>query len=482
LVSFVALSTNKGAKQFKDIYFIWFNARKDCARNYRSTMSDGASEIDLGISQALEAIHAQEKWAYVRPKRGSCWSHVLIKNALVHISKIPGNENHRVRVMMLTDFKVIHQCSSDEQFNAVADLFKKKYCDHDILSVKTAALSIYKAYLDPNAAKKNQYAGSLPLENMNNCGLESQNKNMKRIVKTKGPFSRFVDRVVAYLEQTSRSYNTAYGPSTVIWARGPKADKPMWNKAVMMYQNTKGKTPLYKVIKIGDYFLIVRRDENPICFTGEGFAHFQALREKFINNSWESSKEFKDFILGNDGVLVRTNITTGPYAGCIIHCHCDTFTREFICEDCLFIQLMSNQIKIPNNMLSFKVNKKDGVAPLGRPTKVSTRFEKETDYSDDDEDGVAVEYASPSRPRRQNDEGGDFDEEANNMINEQMIKNEESDKDSDNDSNSESDNDHTDNKEQGKGGNKVSSSSSSRVSSNSSNFFLHLWLHIYLWL
>jgi hypothetical protein len=96
---------------------------------------------------------------------------------------------------MFTYFKVFHQCSSKDQFNALAVLFKKKYCDHDIMPAKTAALSIYKAYLHPMAAKQNFYAGSLPLQNVNNCGLEAQNKELKKIVKTKGPFSNLVERI-----------------------------------------------------------------------------------------------------------------------------------------------------------------------------------------------------------------------------------------------------------------------------------------------
>jgi hypothetical protein len=134
---------------------------------------------------------------------------------------------------------------------------------------------------------------------------------------------------------------------------------------------------------------------------------------------------------------------------------------------------MKGLINIPENMLSFKANTKDGVAPRGRPKKVSTRFEKETDYSDDDEDGVFEEYVSPIKPRRYNDEGSDIDEEANDLINQQIIFNENSRKDGYITSNNESDNDHTDDKEQSKerckggtihpirGGGKGESSSSS---------------------
>jgi hypothetical protein len=186
--------------------------------NYTCTMSDGATEIHLGISQALADLHALENWPYIEMTRGSCWAHVLIKNALVHISQIPGIENYRNRLMMLTDFKAYHQCSSKEQFDANCALFYEKYCNHEILSVKTAALSIYKAYLHPMAPKREFFAGSLPLQNMNNCGLESQNKELKKVVKTKGPFSRLVDRLGNYVEQTSRSYNPVYGPSTVKWS------------------------------------------------------------------------------------------------------------------------------------------------------------------------------------------------------------------------------------------------------------------------
>jgi hypothetical protein len=46
---------------------------------------------------------------------------------------------------MFTDIKVVHQCSSKEQFDAVSVLFKKKYCDHNIIPARTAAIFIYKA-------------------------------------------------------------------------------------------------------------------------------------------------------------------------------------------------------------------------------------------------------------------------------------------------------------------------------------------------
>jgi hypothetical protein len=149
-----------------------------------------------------------------------------------------------------------------------------------------------------------------------------------------------------------------------------------------------------------------------------------------------------------------------------------------MCEDCLCIQLMKKEIKMPDNMLTFKANKKGGVAPKGRPNKVTSRFEKGSDYSDSDEDSVVEEYPSPSRPGRQNDEGSDIDEEAKDMINEQMmqnLKNENNGKDSRYiDSDNESDNDYKDNKEQSsnKESSSASSSSGSVSSSNScsSNF------------
>jgi hypothetical protein len=101
--------------------------------------------FDLVINQALSDLHAKENWPYLGLIRGSCWAHVLIKNVLVHISKIPGKENNRLRLMMFTDIKVVHQCSSKEQFDAVSVLFKKKYCDHNIIPARTAAIFIYKA-------------------------------------------------------------------------------------------------------------------------------------------------------------------------------------------------------------------------------------------------------------------------------------------------------------------------------------------------
>ncbi len=53
------------------------------------------------------------------------------------------------------------------------------------------------------AAKQNFYAGSLPLQNVNNNGLEAQNKELKKIVKTKGPFSNLVERIGIYVDQIS---------------------------------------------------------------------------------------------------------------------------------------------------------------------------------------------------------------------------------------------------------------------------------------
>jgi hypothetical protein len=212
------------------------------------------------------------------------------------------------------------------------------------------------------------------------------------------------------VDQTFRTYDPAYGSSTVHglstvkWAAGPKPGKSIRNTAMMIFQNLNGTNPLYEIMKSGDKYLIVQRDINPICFTNEGLDYFKALIKKFDNNSWGSAREIKDLILGNKGDFVRTNVLTGPYAGCSIHCHCVTYTKEHVCEDCLCIQLMKKGIKIPDNMLTFKANKKDGVAPKGRPSEVTTRFDKGSDSSDSDEDGVVEEYPSRSRPRRQNDQ------------------------------------------------------------------------------
>jgi hypothetical protein len=140
-------------------------------------MSDGATEIDLGITQALGDIFANFKWPnYTRILRGSCWSHVYIKNVLIHISRITGGKkNDFIRLRMLTDFKVLHQCSSQEQFDKAASFYSELYCNHELPAVQIAAVAITRAYLNNKAVKRNFFAGSMPRQNLNNCGLESKN-------------------------------------------------------------------------------------------------------------------------------------------------------------------------------------------------------------------------------------------------------------------------------------------------------------------
>jgi len=62
--------------------------------------------------------------------------------------------------------------------------------------------------------------------------------------------------------------------------------------------------------------------------------------KKFSDNSWTtSSKEFKEFVNGKNGFLVRFDIENGPYTGFPHHCHCDNHTREHIGEHVLALQL-----------------------------------------------------------------------------------------------------------------------------------------------
>jgi hypothetical protein len=172
------------------------------------------------------------------------------------------------------------------------------------------------------------------------------------------PLGGFVVAMDNYVSQVSRSMNPAYGPSTTVWAQSPDTSKSIWNKAVMMQQNMKGECCLYKTYlkrrSTCDYYLIAKREITPILFTDQVSNIFDTLINKFDNNLWESPKEFKKFILGKFGFLVRVNLTTGPYTGEANHCHCETYTKEHICKHCIMIQLYN----------------KGGVAPKGRPKKV----------------------------------------------------------------------------------------------------------------
>jgi hypothetical protein len=69
--------------------------------------------------------------------RGSCWTHVYIKNVIETCKKITGGKSvEKVKNKMILDFQAIHQCSSPEQFKAVAKLWINEYCNHAVPSVQ----------------------------------------------------------------------------------------------------------------------------------------------------------------------------------------------------------------------------------------------------------------------------------------------------------------------------------------------------------
>jgi hypothetical protein len=83
-------------------------------------MSDGATEIDKGICQAVVKLFALNKWAnYSCPMRSSYWTRVYIKIVIEACKKITKKTG-----------------SSPEQFNAVAILWIGEYCDHEVPSVQ----------------------------------------------------------------------------------------------------------------------------------------------------------------------------------------------------------------------------------------------------------------------------------------------------------------------------------------------------------
>lgn len=119
------------------------------------------------------------------PKRGSCYSHVLVENAISQINKVTGPNKRRVLNLqneIYFHFSALHQCRSPSQFDKACVLFHNAFCVHKVPSVGTAPAAVYKSYLHPTAIKRNFDAGAFPGQNMNNCVKEDANKNFKKHV------------------------------------------------------------------------------------------------------------------------------------------------------------------------------------------------------------------------------------------------------------------------------------------------------------
>ena len=105
---------------------------------------------------------------------------------------------------MEIDFNALHQSSSVEMFIAgVALWFAHYHTNHTDVAIKAVALAIYESFLSSKSTLRNFFMGSFePFAtlNMNNCGVEERNGNLKAIVGVEQDVGPFMEKSFGWVE------------------------------------------------------------------------------------------------------------------------------------------------------------------------------------------------------------------------------------------------------------------------------------------
>ena len=367
----VALCSGATIKDYQFVYATYKKYRPNQVM-LKYVLCDGAEAVFNGIV----AAHGRN----VTLERLMCWMHVFIKNFLKAVDKISyadiasipdvtaRSEAIKARKdlvhYLVEHTKCLHQCSSEQQFDVAVRLWWTMYVgiaprpptpptppERNV--VRDITIKFYNTYLAPGARLRRFYAGAARGQNMNNCGGEKHNDVLKAETGVKSALNVMTAGLFKYLQAQSLK-RIANDVNAEVWATDPTIPESMWVKAnhISMNNEQAMDKSAYKIVKQGGHskvaFMVVWRKYHPTFFSGSDehrAAIVASAFERLANNSWSSISDFHKFICGEFLVVKDPDLGW--------HCHCETRTRDHVCEHELAVRLHLKEVTVPITAMSF---------------------------------------------------------------------------------------------------------------------------------
>jgi hypothetical protein len=234
---------------------------------------------------------------------------------------------------------------------------------------------------------RNVYCGVALGRSINNCGLESQNKEVKKVVGSSASMTVLFRGLGEYLNHVSSRRDPSY-QNTIPWQSKPTVNDALWIAA--NYIKCQAQLPIeescWRIFTAGNGYLLIERESDESFFSGSDVYRNQVVRdilEMYENMSWGSIDKMYDFM--NNYHLVI------PLPGSDeLYCHCEENTREFVCEHTLGAHLHAKTKTLPNSAARFKTKQKK--RKPGRPGHKGRYYKEEViSGEEDDEDDNAME-------------------------------------------------------------------------------------------
>jgi hypothetical protein len=234
----------------------------------------------------------------------------------------------------------------------------------------------YNTYCENNSTIRNYYAGAAPGRCINNCGLENQNKELKKLVGNAASLNNFFNGTAEYLHNTSMARDPLY-ENNIKFEDDVKMTSKLWTGG--FYIKTQSALDIvescWRIVKlqadiIEGAYMLVEREHDESFFVGSNDYREEKvdkLVRKYLDNSWCTIQELNEFMSYYSLVL--------PMNGSL-YCHCEQHTREYVCEHTIAVQLLNGSLQMPVKEIQFKQKYRKA----GRP-KLQHRYYKDSDFT-----------------------------------------------------------------------------------------------------
>ena len=316
---------------------------------------------------------------------------VFLKKVVKRIPALKGQAPHVVRERSILKNELrktlvmLHRCSTTAMFDVGGDLFLQYWHSQEEPFASTAT-KLHASWLQRGHRLRRFYAGASPCMVINQCGLEATNGTLKSGAIKDADFHVAVEHITGFLANHSAVRAPDYVNART-FEQKPRVLPSLWVEALGLATKIQAGNDL-KMLKVE----VAIRDENHMfyviadekqnktnknsLFYGDpsqdliqGRAECMVLR--LVHNTWTNLTElvsfFRDYYIVGPWMYDEGSFS---YTDSLLkdkrQCHCEAFTREFVCQHELGLRLYLKEVELPEGIAQFKHKGKRG---RGAPKK-----------------------------------------------------------------------------------------------------------------
>ena len=276
-------------------------------------------------------------------------------------------------------------------FDAAVLLWANRYVydmDKKDKVISLLAASIVSNYLQPGSRLRLFYAGSCIGESMNNCGLESANKQLKEATVTSVSLDVFTKHIKEHIANYSDVRSPNY-PERVEFKTTPHVTNDTWlyGEKIVSHTHMEHTQANYRIVQTTEEppsYVIFDRTYKPEAFSGnETYCQDECQRivTCFRKHQYSNIGTFYKFVSVDNFVYLNDSNKAW-------YCHCECHAREHICVHTIAVQIYLNELTPPMSLWSFYPSCKRK-RKVGRPRTTYRHTTPDSDSHLDDNDSVA---------------------------------------------------------------------------------------------